>query len=316
MRLFWRIFLVNAAVLTAATAVLALTPATVSQPIRATEVAVLAAGLAVLLAAGAWLLRRTLAPFERLVGFVRAVDPLRPGARLEFEDAGADLRTIAVAVNDMLDRLETERRESASRQARAQEDERRRVARELHDEVGQLLTAALLQLDHLELQLEREDLRRPVAATRAVLERSHQEVREIAQRLRPLALDQLGLANALAALAGSFRRDTGLSVGRHVDPQAAAALDEAQELAVYRIAQEAMTNAARHARPGAVELRLTQDGPDVVLRVTDDGSGRSNGHEGSGIRGMRERALLIGASVELRPAARSGTEVELRIPLR
>ena len=118
--------------------------------------------------------------------------------------ATPDLADVSEALNEMLDRLETERRESARRQVAAQEDERRRVARELHDQIGQLLTAALLQIDTLEGRVP-ETLRESTATMRRTLEDAHRDVREIAQRLRPLALDDLGIANALSALAGCSR---------------------------------------------------------------------------------------------------------------
>src|SRR5918994_810783 len=127
MRLSWRVFLANAAVLTAATIVLALSPATVSFPIGPVQAIVLAVGLAAMLGIDLLLLRRAFSPFERLVAFMRAVDPLHPGGRVTIT-GDPDVAELAEAFNDMLERVERERRESAQRQLQTQERERQRVS--------------------------------------------------------------------------------------------------------------------------------------------------------------------------------------------
>ena len=131
----------------AAVGLLVATPATVSFPVALTEAAVLSAGLVAVLAVNLILLRRVLRPLVRLTHFMRKVDPLSPGTRLPAEDATAEIAELTVAFNEMLDRLEAERRESARRALAAEALERRRIARELHDEVGQMLTVAMLDLD-------------------------------------------------------------------------------------------------------------------------------------------------------------------------
>jgi two-component system sensor histidine kinase UhpB len=214
--------------------------------------------------------------------------------------------------NEMLDRLERERHESGWDAFQGQEAERKRVAQELHDEVGQALTAVMLQLSRLAKRAPAEledDLRDTQETTRASLD----DVRRIARQLRPEALDDLGLVPAVFALATTFAERTGLPVHRHLDEDLPRLSAEA-ELALFRVAQESLTNAARHSGTSYVELWLESSQNDVVLRVRDHGRGFDGARSGSGIRGMRERALLIGGDLTIASAAGGGAEVRLRIP--
>lgn len=315
MRLSWRVFLANAAVLTAATVVLALSPATVSFPIGPVQALVLAIGLVVMLALDLFLLRRTFSPFDQLVAFMRVVDPLDPGRRVAVE-GDRDVRELADAFNDMLDRVERERRESAQRLLEAQERERRRLSRELHDEIGQLLTAAILQLDRIIEELA-PDAGTAVAEGRALVDRALEETRHIARRLRPLVLDELGLRSALVALTTSVSRRAGLEVERRLG-DGPAQLSAEEELVIYRVAQESLTNVLRHAGAQRAALSLTCEDGKPVLDITDDGRGISRREvvEGSGIRGMRERALLISARLSVTAADEGGTCVRLTLPAR
>jgi two-component system sensor histidine kinase UhpB len=294
MPLLWRVFASNAVVLLAATLTLVLTPATVSFPIAAQELVVLAGGLALMLALDVALLRRAFGPLARLAAFARSVDPLAPGQRARLGAADPEVRDVAAAVDEMLDRLERERRESARRALAAQEQERVRIARELHDEVGQTLTALLWTLEG--------DAQERV---RAALD----DVRAIARRLRPEALDDLGLIPALSALTVAIQKSSGLRVERSLDPVAAAELGPDEELVVYRVAQEALTNVVRHADARRATVSLARTGGDVVLEIADDGRGLDPDHatEGAGLRGMRERAVLIGARLQV--ARRADTTV-------
>jgi two-component system sensor histidine kinase UhpB len=299
MPLLWKVFAGNAAVLLVATLVLVLSPATVSFPVALEELAVLAGGLTVMLALDVALLRRAFAPLAALAAFVRGVDPLTPGLRAPVRAADPEVRDVAAAVDEMLERLEAERRESARRALAAQEQERVRIARELHDEVGQALTAVSWMVEG--------DARE---AVRAVLE----DVRAIARRLRPEALDDLGLLPALSALTVAVQRGGGVRVERSLDGEAAAVLDADEELVVYRVAQEALTNVARHARARCAAVTLSRADRRVVLEVADDGRGiqRDAAADGAGLRGMRERAVLIGARLSIEDA-RPGTIVRLVI---
>src|SRR5918992_5292344 len=229
--LAWRIFLVNAAVFALGTAALALSPATVSWPIALTEAVVLFAGLAAILVLNLLLVRRSLVPLERLTGLMHRVDLLRPGQRLEITGP-AEVRELGAVFNEMLDRLERERHESSWDAFQGQEAERKRVAQELHDEVGQALTAVMLQLSRLAKRAPAEledELREAQETTRANLD----DVRRIARQLRPEALDDPGLVPALVAFTTTFAERTGLRVHRHFDEDLPRLSAEA-ELALFR----------------------------------------------------------------------------------
>ncbi|MFD5378589.1 histidine kinase [Streptomyces griseoincarnatus] len=310
MPLFWRIFLLNAVVLIVATALL-LGPVTVSTPVLLTEAAVLTVGLAAMLVANALLLRVGLAPLQRLTRAMNTTDLLRPGHRTAVGGRG-EIAELITTYNTMLDRLEDERATSSARALSAQEAERRRIARELHDEVGQSLTAVLLQLkraaDHAAPELG-DELRQVQETTRASLE----EIRRIARRLRPGVLDELGLASALKSLA-TESGGPGLTVQHCLDP-GLPELDRESELVLYRVAQEGVTNVVRHAGARRAELALRRTPGGVELRVRDDGRGIVGAAEGAGIRGMRERALLVGAELTVEPRAEGGTELRLAVPV-
>ena len=179
----------------------------------------------------------------------------------------------------------------------------------MHDEIGQSLTAVLLTLrraiDRAPPQL-REELRAVQELVRASLD----EVRQVARRLRPDVLDDLGLTSALRALAAEFTTAAGIPVRLRLDERLSP-MDEATELVIYRIAQEGLTNIARHASARDVELALTDKDGRVTLRVADDGRGMAGASEGAGIRGMRERAILIGADLSVGPRPTAGTEIRL-----
>jgi two-component system, NarL family, sensor histidine kinase UhpB len=312
--LFWRVFLANAAVLAGATLTLALAPIRVSVPITLSELAVLLAGLLAVLALDVVFLRQTLRPLRALTDTMADVDLLTPGRRVELGEAGGDARRLAAGFNAMLERLEAERRESTGMALAVQEGERRRIARELHDEVGQTLTAMLLQIESFyrdapDLLHGRLDELRETARSGA------EDVRRIAQRLRPEALEELGLQSALVVLSDQFSDQTGVAVGRSIENDVV--LRAQDELVVYRVAQEALTNIARHAGATRVDLELASEADStVVLRVQDDGRGfdAADDPPSYGLRGMRERAMLIGASIRIDSTPAQGTEVVLRVP--
>jgi two-component system sensor histidine kinase UhpB len=310
--LFWRVFAANAGVLILAFVGLVFAPVTVSVPVAAGELLGLAAGLAALLAANLVLLRPVFGPLDELAETMRRHDPLSPGARAAV-GGDPDVVGLAQTFNDMLDRLESERRESARRALLAQEAERRRIARELHDEVGGTLTGVMLQIEGLAGTIP-EELRGQLEELRETARHGTEEVRRIARRLRPDALDELGLQSALAALAGAFERQARIPVVRRLEQVASATPEE--ELVIYRVAQEAMTNIARHAGASwaRLELRVSQDA--IVLTVADDGRGLRAGESASshGIRGMRERAMLVGGTLEIDSRPERGTAITLTIP--
>jgi two-component system, NarL family, sensor histidine kinase UhpB len=306
--LLWRVFAINAGILLVGTLVLVLAQGRIHASLAVVETLDLAIGLLVMLAANLVLLGPTLSPIDRLAERMRTVDLLRPGQRLA-ERGGLEVVEVVRAFNEMLDRLEAERRESSRRALAAQEAERLRIARELHDEVGQTLTGVLLQLEAVADSVPADEARQSV---RQALE----EVRRIAQELRPALLEHLGLVSALTELSRVFADQSGVAVERSFAAELPALSEEA-ELAVYRITQESLTNVARHAGAGRVALTLEPGTDSVVLRIVDDGRGMEaapspNGH--GGLRGMRERALLVGGSLAIKPGRAGGVEIRLEIP--
>jgi two-component system sensor histidine kinase UhpB len=301
--LLWRVFAINAVLLVVATLLLALTPVTIHARIAIVEGIDLGVALVVMLAANLLLLRHTLRPIDRLVERMRKIDLLQPGQRI-LEQGGIEVAELTRAFNEMLERLETERRESGNRALHAQEAERRRIAGGLHDEVGQVLTGVLLRLDDDE--------------TKEAVRQALEEVRRIARELRPEMLEQLGLVSALTELSRKFADASGIRVERSFATNLPPLSDDS-ELAVYRVAQESLTNIARHADASRVRIALQPGADSVVLRVIDDGRGiptpdpfAHNGH--GGLRGMRERALLVGGALAVKRGGEGGVEVRLEVP--
>jgi two-component system sensor histidine kinase UhpB len=311
--LFWRVFGTNAAALVLAFLALVFAPVTVSVPPAATELVVLALGLVSLLALNLALLRPAFRPLDELVETMRGHDPLSPGRRVRV-DGGPAVVALAQTFNEMLDRLESERRDSARRALLVQEGERQRIARELHDEVGQTLTGVMLQVEGLAGTIP-EEFREQLDELRETARHGTEEVRRIVRRLRPEALEDLGLQSALAALATAIGEQARLRIERRLELRLP--LSQEQELVVYRIAQEALTNVARHAGAAQVHLNLERASEHVVLTVRDDGRGLPPDafQSSEGIRGMRERAMLIGAQLTIAEPPSGGTEVRLSIPL-
>lgn len=314
MSLFWKVFAVNAIVLIVAGGTLALTPATVSSPITLQEAATLVAGVCALLVVNLALMRRTFAPLSRLTSGMASVDPLKPGLRLAEHD-DPELGALAASFNAMADRLEGERRASTARLVMAQEDERRRIAAELHDEVGQQLTALLLTLDRLTGHAD-PGVKREARECREVVRSSLEQLRALVNGLRPPGLDELGLTAALTALTRQLGERAGLRVTRRLDP-VPDDVDPSAALVVYRIAQECLTNVARHAPGADVELTLTAGADQLILRVCDNGPGMNATRpaDGAGIRVMRERALMVQATLQLSSSPSGGTAVTLTVPL-
>jgi two-component system sensor histidine kinase UhpB len=312
--LFFRVFATNAAVLVLAFLSLVIAPVTVSVPPTGRQLVVLVIGLGAMLTINLLLLRPAFRPLDELVATMRGHDPLSPGKRVRVQ-GGPNVAALALAFNEMLDRLESERRERARVALLGQEGERRRIARELHDEVGQTLTGVMLLVEGLAATIPAE-LGEQLDEIRETGRQGIEEVRRIAASLRPEALEDLGLDCALAALATAFTEQTHIPVQRRLEP--GLPLSEEQELVIYRIAQEALTNVARHAGATMVELRLQRTDAQVSLSVRDDGAGlpaHAAASPSHGIRGMRERAMLVEADLSIDRRPSGGTEVELRMPV-
>ena len=312
MSLFWRVFLANAAILVVGTVLVVVYPGPLHAHRAGFDLSILLIALVTMVIVDGLLLRRLLRPLERLAERMEAADVLRGGQRVPVEGVG-EIGTLERTFNRMLDRLEEERREAGAHALSAQEAERQRLARGLHDEVGQSMTAVLLQLKRLTANASPEQ-RAQLAEAQEVVKTSLDDVRRLAQELRPELLDHLGLASALAALASGFEKRSHIHVKQRLERDLPP-LNPQSELVLYRVAQESLTNVARHAEANRVELSLESGKETVVLRVIDDGRGLDpEGVEGGGLRGIRERALIVGGAVAIKPGANGGVEVRLEVP--
>jgi two-component system sensor histidine kinase UhpB len=309
--LFWQIFLGTAAVLVVVFSVLAFTPVSIRSPLALWEGLVSLAGLIAVLVLLFVLMRRAFTPLSQLAEFMRRADPLRPGPRVPEYGRAAEVVRLTHAFNEMLERLERERRESAGRALEAQESERLRLARELHDEIGQSLTALVLELEHAS-RVAPPELATRLFQAREDARGSLEEVRRIARRLRPEALDDLGLTSALRNLADRIASQARVQVTRHLSADLPPLSDDT-ELVVYRVAQEALTNVVRHSGASRAVLRLEPSGRGVLLTVSDDGRGMNGSLEGGGITGIRERALLVDGALAVTEGALGGVEITLDV---
>jgi len=223
-----------------------------------------------------------------------------------------------------LRRLFHARGELLRRLFETQEQERARIARDLHDGIGQDLTALMVGLRAIE---EAENL--TTAAKRAHDLRefagvAHDEVRRLARGLRPVVLEELGLAAALERSCEDFERTHAVKVQLQCDSKAARRLDPETETALYRIVQEALTNVARHSGASAVDVLLQQDESATTLSIRDDGLGfdvtdaasPDRASSGFGLDSIRERALMLGGDCSVRTGRGKGTKLEIRIPVR
>ncbi|HEX6204189.1 MAG TPA: sensor histidine kinase [Solirubrobacterales bacterium] len=262
--------------------------------------------------------RRRLRPLEDLVEAMEKVDlssprPLLP-ASIDGVGETEEVARIELAFLRMMRRLEAERRRAGSATLHAQEEERARVARDLHDEVNQSLTGLLLRLEAAR-EAAPPELEGEIAETKALANQAMNELLSLARQLRPTALDDLGLAAAIGGQVEQLSRgeiDARLKVeGDFSD------LGDDQQLVVYRVAQEALNNTARHSEAGRVEVRLRREpSGGVMLEVSDDGRGFAfdESQRGLGIGGMRERALLVGAELTIESRPDAGTTVRLTVP--
>lgn len=283
-------------------------PVTVSSPPTVHELVTLALLLAVGEVIVFWVIRRSLSPLQELADTMRTTN--HPSDYIPAWVTRRDeIGQLAQSLQTMMLRIAEERDRVGRRSLQAQEEERSRIARELHDEVGQDLTLLMLEIVALSKSVDpttASHLQGPIEQMRAVID----EVRSIATRLRPGALDDLGLKGALQALINDFQRQTPIRIDLRwtVSPR----LDAEQELVLYRVTQEALTNVVRHAGATRVEVQLTREGDALVLHIHDDGRGIS-GEPRAGIEGMHERARLVRGHFEISPRA-GGTTVRLIIP--
>jgi two-component system sensor histidine kinase UhpB len=313
--LFTQVLALNAALVCLA-ALFSATLAGLEVSETAKVVLVVVSAAAISLTVNLAVLRQRFKPLERLIEEMEKVDLSRPGANLPTSIDGRgeteEVERIELAFLRMMRRLESERRRAGTAALRAQEEERARVARDLHDEVNQSLTGLLLRLEAVREQSPPE-LEAELAETKALASQAMTELLSLARQLRPTALDDLGLAAAIAGQVQQLERSeieaTFSSEGSFSD------LDDDVQLVVYRVTQEALSNAARHSEASRVEVDLRRHDSGVELRVSDNGSGFvfAESEGGLGIAGMRERALPVGGELTIESRPGSGTTVRLRV---
>lgn len=201
-----------------------------------------------------------------------------------------------------------------------QEDERKRISRELHDETSQSLTSVMVGLRLLESHSVNEDSKRSLCEMREVVAKTLIEIRNMARQLRPSVLDDLGLLPAIQRYIAEYPRRFGLDIDLHVRGSMDQRLNPQIEIAVYRIIQEALTNIARHAKAENACVIMEHRQGQLLVVIEDDGIGFNtqefeNKESGLGIFGMKERAALVGGSLVIETKPGSGTSLFLKIPL-
>src|SRR3954453_7739805 len=280
---------------------------------------ILALAVALMIVVNVLMLQRRFRPLERLVEEMERVDLARPGADLPIPAGGLgaseEVERLNRAFRRMLERLEAERRRTSSTALAAQEQERARVARDLHDEVNQSLTGLLLRLEAARAKAPVE-VAHELAETKALANQAMEELLMLARQLRPTALDDLALKAALAGHVKEPARRGKVNASFESNGDFSGLPADVQ-LVVYRVAQEALSNAAQHSGADRVEVKLSREGDRVELAVGDDGSGFTfdQAARGLGISGMRERALLVGGDMQGESRLDTGTGVRLTAPL-
>jgi two-component system, NarL family, sensor histidine kinase UhpB len=277
---------------------------------------VLVAAILATLLANNFVMRRRFAPLESLTRTMECVDLTLPGMRAQPQRGeSVDVARLRLAFNVMLSRLESERTGSASAVLRAQEAERARVARDLHDEVNQALAAVSLRLAATAGRAPPE-FAEELAETQRLAGQAMQELLGLARDLRPAALDDHGLLPALRTQVRLFGERWAIPAHLAADGTRPL-LGEFEQLVVYRVVQEALSNIARHAH--ATRVTVTVRGCNtahVAVSIVDDGVGLSPDNlrdGGAGLAGMRERALLAGGRLEVLPTPGGGTTVRLTV---
>ncbi|MEJ5247311.1 HAMP domain-containing sensor histidine kinase [Caldilinea sp.] len=281
------------------------------------------AGVVISVLVNQWVLRKALEPLDRLQTAVEAIRSGSRNVRVELGD-NSDERfdRLAEAFNQMLEQIEhdSQRLRQLSHQIlQAQEEERRRLAHELHDEAAQSLTSLLVHIRLLERAQNPAEAQRHIQELRELTARALEDVRRVALDLRPKILDDLGLAAALEWRVDELNKAHGLQASITIEGMERR-LPREMELVFYRIAQEALSNVCRHAQAKKVAVSLHSDGRRCILEVVDDGVGfdasRLDGRKGDGLGliGMRERIAMIGGSLEIASRPGAGTRIKAQAP--
>jgi two-component system, NarL family, sensor histidine kinase UhpB len=260
------------------------------------------------------MLQRRFSPLEELIRQIEEIDPADPAAFRAPEQPVEEVERLAHAFGKLLERVEAERRRAGRLQIRAQEEERKRVARDLHDEVNQALTAILLRLEAL-TQIAPPRLRDELAETKGLANQAMEELLQLARQLRPTALDDHGFLPAIEEQLRRFRAQYGIDA-KLTTSGALDDLASEQQLVLYRVTQEALTNIARHASANRVDIDIIRRNGSITLAVTDDGAGFDYATEerGLGLDGMAERARLVDGEFEVNSRPGKGTKIRLTVP--
>jgi two-component system sensor histidine kinase UhpB len=278
------------------------------------EFALLAMTVILVLLLNILMLQRRFSPLDELIREIEAIDPSDPSAFRAPEEPVEEVGRLAHAFAELLERIEAERRRAGRLQLRAQEEERKRVARDLHDEVNQALTAVLLRLEAL-TQIAPPRLREELSETKTLANQAMGELLQLARQLRPTALDDHGFVPAIEEQLRRFKAQygiaTSLSTSGELDD-----LGSDQQLVLYRVTQEALNNVVRHARAQSVSVDIARVDGSVALEVIDDGAGFDLGDEdrGLGLEGMAERARLVDGEFDIVSNPGRGTTLKLRVP--
>ena len=256
---------------------------------------------------------RTFAALVLTVSLIRATQIVEKERQVQLVDAHRS-RLAALEERDAM------RRDLLQHVVHSQEDERARIARELHDEIAQLLTASSLELGALRSTLKRADTTRRVDHLQGLTREMSQGLFRLVHDLRPSPLDDLGLVPALNSLVNQDCREKGLKVTFAVEGKQRR-LDPLVETVLFRVAQEALNNVCRHAGVMQVQAELQYEEDRVLIRICDQGVGfdpseKFNPPRGWGLAGMRERVESLGGQLNLQSAPGEGTSVEVVIPLR
>jgi len=263
--------------------------------------------------------------FRPLTELGKVMKRVRAGERsLRAPLTGIDSQAdqLAEAFNMVLEALDEASRIRASQIIQAQEQERQRIARELHDETSQVLTSLLISLTLLEETVETQEARERIADTRVLAHSTLRAIRNLSIDLRPSALDDLGLLPALRWYVKEYQKKCSIEVEFHATGFKER-LPAEMETALYRIVQECLTNTAKHANAKRVTITLKEETDRVYARITDDGKGfdyeailKTPGQErGLGLAGMKERAVLLDGKLNIHSTAERGTIIEVSIPL-
>ena len=244
----------------------------------------------------------------------------RLGPAVERELREAEVRRQKRQAEETLRKSREELRNLATHVERVRENERAQVARDIHDNLAQLLTALKMDLTQLASRLSLDQvLAASIQDMTKLVDQASESVHRVIMQLRPVMLDDLGLAAAVEWHAHEFEKRTGIATALDIIPDEGIELDVDRSMALYRILQEALTNVIRHAKASSIRIRLEQKPDEVILEIADDGRGitkdQLSDSRAFGLIGMRERILALNGTIEIGPGKNSGTRICVRLPL-